>query len=1564
MTIAVLAAFSLPVSSLITQDKSGIGAETVYAEGEGYLASVRLGAAPGYPATPEFNGEPGEYTFDMPENVTTLGITPTLSEAGKGATITAKWKNQNTGADMSQTATSGSNRNMTWFRKTDMPSGTSFTLEVKKGDDTQVYKFTNRVVSHLTDLSMTSSGTVVKFNETFNTNTTEYTASVVDSTKVVTVSATPYAAGYDIKIFGEKAEEGKKDVNLTEKVTKIPVTVQGEGFEALTYNITVTKVPECKVEFKTVPEDALRYVTDNFGDRLLPGEDGKFTVKAGVEYGYTVTKTGYVAEAGTIKAEADMTKEVTLEKAAENADIDKSIVAQWKNFRGNDYNMAIVDYKTPKSMEMTQFNWAKKLGTGYGNAPTPPIIVEGDLVLIAGKKLYAMDPETGEVVKEGDLVAAPNYSYTPLTYVDGIILCPISGGTVQAINAKTFESLWVYKDALGGQSLSPVTVSNGYAYTGFWNSEFKDAHYACFSLTDEDPENKLEVKQPTWTYANAGGFYWAGSIAVGNYIIVGTDDGYGEGDHHEAHVLVLEALTGKVVDEASVLGDQRSTIAYDPVTEKYFGTTKSGQLFSFKFNKETGKLVDFKKKDYGGMSTSTPVVYKGVVYWGHTSGNNFGGNFSVIASDAETLEENWRAPLLGYPQCSMLLSLAYEAEEGYIYLYSTYNNNPGGITLIKAKPDAKSNDGDNVIVEEIYDAEGYSQYCITSIVCDSEGNLFYKNDTANVLAVGPVKTSLDDLTVTGGDPEWDREFVKSKENYNVTVDPGTETVKVGFTPSEGSIVDINGDIYDSADSIDLDLAYGEADVKITTKSDKYTKTYNLHVSERLEDDTLKSLVVNESNAYGSAKTLTPAFDPAGKEYIVYSAGSSRTFENVWPDTKDPDAECHVFPVSGVRTSGSDIDPETGEIKVTAVNQGHNRYAVYFADGTTKEMTVKITVKAASGDKTTDYYVSITKNATPSAALAQAYIDRIDTSGLSGDEKKAVEDAKSALQDAVSGGDANAIKTAMTLTMKTVVAAEEETAYKAARQEVEEAMQKMVEKTEAILDENDLEAVISRFERKLNKAETEADIANVLEEARVRINALVKEKDLREEKAESIDALDLLEKAEKDNVLDPDKLEILIMKAAQKIRKAGTSHAVNSILKETYDAVDQMKLEKAEDEKAKKDAEAEALADAKAKGIAEVSAVNPEDYVEESQDQIAGAINDAKALIDIMQTPEQVEIIVNAFFATLQEYKTKAEVQEEELKEAKIMAAEAINEYADENIGKADANAVKLAVFEAEGKIKEAETVDDVTNIVKDTKTAIDQMVKDKAAEKLGEVKREALKVLSDFKAENYIDADQQKVANAIAAATSAIAAASKPEDVNAALATFSAAIKDCTTKAEEERKTAELLAEERKLAVKDINDYFAENADRMYDDDRLNAQIVALQNIVVINSADNKTDIIKAVEAVKDDINVRVEYKKVTEAAKAAAKANKVKGLKAKASKQKFIVSWKKNADAEGYDVQYKLSSAKKFSSLKKGVKKTSVKSKKLKKNKKYVFRVRTYKTIRGQKVYGKWVKTKAVKCK
>ena len=411
------------------------------------------------------------------------------------------------------------------------------------------------------------------------------------------------------------------------------------------------------------------------------------------------------------------------------------VSVQWKNFRNSDVNMAITDAYTPKSVESTELKWANKLGTGWQAAPSVQIIVDDCLVVMCGKVLYKLSLETGEIVQQADMVAAPNFGYTPPTYAEGMIFCPLSNGTIQAFDAETLTSLWVYQDSLKGQSLSPITYSDGCIYTGFWNGEAKDANYVCLTVNDEDTAQADEAKTAVWSKTVTGGFYWAGSVVLGDAVIVGTDDG-ASGSKGDSHVYALNKATGEEISslELTGAGDQRSSMAYSADMGRVFFTTKGGYLCSAAVS-GAGALSDLKMVNYNAQSTSTPVVYDGKVYFATGSGiSSSGSKGNFVVADANTLEMCYYVGLLGYPQCSVLLSTAYYGSEGKLYFYSTYNNNPGGLSLIKVDP-SKETAEEALELVEIYDAAGYEQYCITSPICDEEGTIYYKNDSGNVLAV-------------------------------------------------------------------------------------------------------------------------------------------------------------------------------------------------------------------------------------------------------------------------------------------------------------------------------------------------------------------------------------------------------------------------------------------------------------------------------------------------------------------------------------------------------------------------------------------------------------------------------------------------------------------------------------------------------------------------------------------------------------------------------------------------------------------------------------------------------------
>ena len=104
-----------------------------------------------------------------------------------------------------------------------------------------------------------------------------------------------------------------------------------------------------------------------------------------------------------------------------------------------------------------------------------------------------------------------------------------------------------------------------------------------------------------------------------------------------------------------------------------------------------------------------------------------------------------------------------------------------------------------------------------------------------------------------------------------------------------------------------------------------------------------------------------------------------------------------------------------------------------------------------------------------------------------------------------------------------------------------------------------------------------------------------------------------------------------------------------------------------------------------------------------------------------------------------------------------------------------------------------------------------------------------------------------------------------------------------------------------------------------------------------------------------------------TTSAKAVAKPKSAKIKKVKAAKKAVSVEWKKVSGVKGYQIQ--VATDKKFKKNKKTVtvkkqKTTKVTIKKLKAKKKYYVRIRTYKTVKGKKIYSSWSKVKKVKTK
>ena len=971
---------------------------------------------------PAFDPAVKEYTVLVPDNSNMFYAWATKADdRSSSTTITAKWVNLNVDTEKTQALTSGkaSGQNLAGFA----PTGTkvnTMTVTVVDGDFKDEYKLTSvRVAPSLTALSLDS----IRFAERFSATKTAYTATT--AAESVTVAATPRDESYTVTVNG--GSDTTVPLNLGEN--KIDVVVTNPGGYTNTYTITVTRLAAIEVGFTVDPADAKVTVWDSNKDRVAP-TDGKYSVMADAEYTYLVQSDGYVSQKSSFKFSESSTIDITLAVATENPNLDKSITAEWGNFRKGDNNLGITNAKTPYAPEDTELLWAVKHGTGWAAAPGSPIMVDGDIYTYSGSTIRRLNSMTGEVVTEGTMVDKSSYSIVPMTYGDGMVFVGLSGGKIQAFNAKTLESLWVYTDELGGQPNCPITYKDGYIYAGFWNSEDRNANFACINTVDEDHASTTEAKYASWTYTRQGGFYWAGAYVTDKLAIVGTDDGAGGYDTNGAALLVFDRFTGEKLDaHEGIRGDLRSNVSHDPQSDRVFFTTKGGILGNAQIDWDAGKILDYKEvviKDAQGnanaMSTCTPSVYNGRIYIGVAGTSQFGANsghgIAVYNLNGDgSMTQAYVYAIVGYPQTSAMVSTAYSAEDGSVYIYLPYNYTPGGVSVLKDKPGQTApvtTTGSGY--SEVFTPVGpLAQYCICSTIADQYGTIYYKNDSCYMMAITskiesleitqyPTITENEDgsITVDGlkavtklknGEERDVSNYVSVVKNeetggYTVSYTYGFDNANYGLKTVTAEIADYtvtiptgegytitgektvkNGEDYTF--TVTVTEGYDAANMVVKVNDAEVTAVDGKYTVEKVSSDLtitvsgvkkiiigLSTLRFGSTDSIRSAKyfDMTPSFDPAVKEYTLLVPDSTNAVY-AWA-TRGADLSTKAS-IKATWTSMS-----TGEASNTTLisgsSTGKNLSGFNIASAESNTLTITVT-----DDGSTDVYTVKTVRIAPS-----------------------------------------------------------------------------------------------------------------------------------------------------------------------------------------------------------------------------------------------------------------------------------------------------------------------------------------------------------------------------------------------------------------------------------------------------------------------------------------------------------------------------------------------------------------------------------------------------------------------
>lgn len=415
----------------------------------------------------------------------------------------------------------------------------------------------------------------------------------------------------------------------------------------------------------------------------------------------------------------------------EHPDVDVS----WNGF-ANGSSASAADALTPTTKTDTP-SWALNLLTeeqqkaGANASASDPLVANGKVYLVTGASVWGgktwnavlneIDPETGSVVRSLELGSSMDSTCRPVV-AQGIILIPLSGGYLQAVSAKTFETLW-YSDAFTKQNLSSLTVDGDYVYINtldYWSGE--------------DVQNGTIKRINIHTGAVAGsasvtdgGFYWSGGLMVNGYYVVGGD--YGQ-------VRVYSADLSKLVGSIKLAGGNIRSALVEHDGFVYAVTRDNGTLHRLTIGSD-GSLAEVAQAQFAAYSTSTPVFSGNYAFVNGKTTNDWKGKglLSIVDLSDMSVKQITKADgaELGFESKSTPL---VSTRDGETYVYFTLNGakgnwpnytSGGGVYMYKL--------GDAEATEVFVPGSGYANYCMASVVCDKFGNLYYTNDSCHLFCV-------------------------------------------------------------------------------------------------------------------------------------------------------------------------------------------------------------------------------------------------------------------------------------------------------------------------------------------------------------------------------------------------------------------------------------------------------------------------------------------------------------------------------------------------------------------------------------------------------------------------------------------------------------------------------------------------------------------------------------------------------------------------------------------------------------------------------------------------------------
>lgn len=376
----------------------------------------------------------------------------------------------------------------------------------------------------------------------------------------------------------------------------------------------------------------------------------------------------------------------------------------WSGFRNNQAEGAFTYTATPTGP--VQLAWAHDfVGSGMWVYLDDPIAVDGSIYIASVDSLYAIDPQTGETRGSCSLGSSIGFG-SRLSSADGIVVVPLDGGAIAGVEISSMSMIWKL-DAMGNgqQSLGTPTIVDGRIYYGTTDGSSSHGVLRCIDIHSGDV---------IWSYENSGSaYYWCGGILTHGAFVIADNAGVVRA-HNPATGEVLQTLELG----ASVFS---TTVGTD--NELFVVTRDNGTVHKIAVG-DGCALAEVGSAQFAARSASTPTLFEGRLAIGGST-ESYGGLLAIIDADTLNVEHSITTLADGSALPADVKSAPLvSVQDGGAYVYFTCNKPPGGLFRYHVGEDS---------AEALFLPEGeYANYCDASVICDTSGVLYYRNDSGHL----------------------------------------------------------------------------------------------------------------------------------------------------------------------------------------------------------------------------------------------------------------------------------------------------------------------------------------------------------------------------------------------------------------------------------------------------------------------------------------------------------------------------------------------------------------------------------------------------------------------------------------------------------------------------------------------------------------------------------------------------------------------------------------------------------------------------------------------------------------